>query len=208
MLYNIKRLTEEKTQEEESLQTIAVKVNQLKLAVDELRLQQTTARSELNELNTLNNDIQNQAYKAEKDIDILRIQEQALEQESQRNVEDAANKEVELSHFNQVVAELQYRTETLENEYRFEVDLENKLQEQITAVDDEANTIKETIITESRKLDAKQNEYNLTKSLVDNLEGFPESIRFLKNNTEWAKNAPLFSAMGYFILPRAIPGSH
>src|SRR6185437_15237324 len=26
-----------------------------------------------------------------------------------------------------------------------------------------------------------------------NLEGFPESIRFLKKNTEWAKNAPLFS---------------
>ncbi len=193
VLYNIKRLTEEKAQEEDSLQTIAAKVNELKLAVDELRLQQTTARNELNELTTLNNNLQNQAYKAEKDIDILRIQEQALEQESQRNVEDAAHKEVELSHFNQVVAELQYRTETLENEYRFEVDLENKLQEQITAIEGEADTIKEKIITESRKLDAKQNEYNLTKSLVDNLEGFPESIRFLKTNTEWAKNAPLFS---------------
>jgi len=193
VLYNIKRLTEEKTQEEENLQTIAAKVNELKLAVDELRLQQTTARNELNELNTLNNELQNQAYKAEKDIDILRIQEQALEQESQRNVEDAANKEVELSHFNQVVAELQYRTETLENEYRFEVDFESKLQEQIAAIKGEADIVKEKIITESRKLDAKQNEYNLTKSLVDNLEGFPESIRFLKTNTEWAKNAPLFS---------------
>jgi chromosome segregation protein len=29
--------------------------------------------------------------------------------------------------------------------------------------------------------------------MVDNLEGFPESIRFLKKNTDWAKNAPLFS---------------
>jgi len=193
VLYNIKRLTEEKTQEEENLQTIAAKVNELKLAVDELRLQQTAARNELNELNTLNNDLQNQAYKAEKDIDILRIQEQALEQESQRNVEDAADKEVELSHFNKVVAELQYRTETLEKEYRFEVDLESKLQEQIAAIEGEADVVKEKIITESRKLDAKQNEYNLTKSLVDNLEGFPESIRFLKTNTEWAKNAPLFS---------------
>jgi chromosome segregation protein len=26
-----------------------------------------------------------------------------------------------------------------------------------------------------RQLDARQNEYNLTKSLVDNLEGFPEA---------------------------------
>ncbi len=29
--------------------------------------------------------------------------------------------------------------------------------------------------------------------MVDNLEGFPESIRFLKKNSDWAKNAPLFS---------------
>jgi chromosome segregation protein len=193
VLYNIKRLSEEKTQEDENLETITTKVAELKLAVDELRLQQTAGRNELNELNTANNNLQNQAYKAEKDIDILRIQEQALEQESQRNMEDATNKKVELSHFNEAVGDLQQRAEVLEEEYQFETEQENKLQEQITAVDGETNTVKDTIIAESRKLDAKQNEYNLTKSLVDNLEGFPESIRFLKGNTEWAKNAPLFS---------------
>jgi chromosome segregation protein len=193
VLYNIKRLNEEKAQEEESLESITTKVAALKLAVDELRLQQTEARAALNEINTVNNNLQNQAYKAEKDIDILRIQEQALEQESQRNMEDATNKTVELSHFNQAVSELQGRTEALEKEYQQEVEQEAQLQEQVTAIDSEANKVKETIITESRKLDAKQNEYNLTKSLVDNLEGFPESIRFLKTNTEWAKSAPLFS---------------
>jgi chromosome segregation protein len=193
VLYNIKRLSEEKAQEDENLETISAKVADLKLAVDELRLEQSAARNELNDLTTANNNLQNQAYKAEKDIEILQIQEQALEQESQRNMEDATNKKVELSHFNEVVAELQERTSALEKEYLDEVELENKLQEQITIIDSEADTVKETIITESRKLDAKQNEYNLTKSLVDNLEGFPESIRFLKNNNEWAKNAPLFS---------------
>src|SRR3546814_1606545 len=44
-----------------------------------------------------------------------------------------------------------------------------------------------------RLRDAKQNEYHLTKSLVDNLEGYPESIRFLRKNAGWAKKAPLFS---------------
>jgi chromosome segregation protein len=88
-------------------------VADLKEAVDELRQQQTEARNEFNELTSINTRLQNQAYKAEKDIEILQIQQQALEQESQRNMEDATNKEVELSHFNQVVAELQARTETL-----------------------------------------------------------------------------------------------
>ncbi|MFD2871662.1 chromosome segregation protein SMC [Mucilaginibacter ximonensis] len=193
VLYNIKRLNEEKAQEEENLDTISAKVADLKLTVDELRLQLSSARNSLNEMVSANNSLQNQAYKAEKDIDILQIQEQALEQESQRNMEDATNKKVELSHFNEVVAELQGRTEALQSEYEQELKREEELQEQIATVDAEAEKIKETIITESRKLDAKQNEYNLTKSLVDNLEGFPESIRFLKNNSEWAKNAPLFS---------------
>ncbi|MDB5112242.1 MAG: smc, partial [Mucilaginibacter sp.] len=193
VLYNIKRLAEEKAQEEENLQTLIDKLADLKLTVDELKLQQTSARNELNELTNSNNNLQNQAYKAEKDIDILQIQQQALEQESERNMEDATNKKVELSHFNQIVGELQYRKDELENEYQSVVEFENKLQEQITATETELNTIKETIVAESRKLDAKQNEYNLTKSLVDNLEGFPESIRFLKNNAAWVKNVPLFS---------------
>jgi chromosome segregation protein len=44
-----------------------------------------------------------------------------------------------------------------------------------------------------RKLDSRQNEYQLTKSLVENLEGFPEAIKFLKKNVGWTKNAPLLS---------------
>jgi chromosome segregation protein len=193
VFYNIKRLSEEKATEDETLQAIQSRVIDLKEAVDELRLQQSSARNELNELTNINTRLQNQAYKAEKDIDILQIQQQALEQESQRNMEDTTNKEVELSHFNQVVAELQARKETLDDEYQSSLEAENKLKEQITATDMELAEVKDTIIKESRKLDARQNEYNLTKSMVDNLEGFPESIRFLKKNTDWAKSAPLFS---------------
>ncbi|MES2275811.1 MAG: chromosome segregation protein SMC [Bacteroidota bacterium] len=193
VLYNIKRLSEEKALEDENLETIQARVADLKAAVDELRGNQTEARNELNELTSINNRLQNQIYKAEKDSEILQIQEQALEQESLRNMEDASGKEVELSHFNQVLAELQYRTETFEQELALAVSAEDKLQEQIKATDSELIGVKDQIVSESRRLDAKQNEYNLTKSLVDNLEGFPESIRFLKKNTEWAKNAPLFS---------------
>jgi len=193
VLYNIKRLAEEKAQEDENLQTVQALVNDLKLAVDELRAQQGSARAELNEISNANTNLQNQIYKAEKDLEILQIQEQALEQESQRNTEDATNKEAELSHFNQVVAELQQRSDSMEKELQVIIEFENKLQEQIKDTGAESETIRDSIVQESRKLDARQNEYNLTKSMVDNLEGFPESIRFLKKTSGWAKNAPLFS---------------
>ncbi|ASU34319.1 chromosome segregation protein SMC [Mucilaginibacter xinganensis] len=193
VLYNIKRLLEEKLQEDENLQKVLLQVTDLKEAVDELRAEQSEAKNEIAELSSINTRLQNQAYKTEKDLDILKIQEQALEQEGQRNMEDATNKEAELSHFNTVVDGLQQRVEAAEKDYNEVVDFETGLQEQIKSTETELNTIQETIIRESRKLDAKQNEYNLTKSMVDNLEGFPESIRFLKKNTEWSKNAPLFS---------------
>jgi chromosome segregation protein len=193
VLYNLKRLAEEKVQEDETLQTVQLQLAELKAAVDELRLKQSASRNELNELTGINTRLQNQAYKVEKDLDILQIQQQSLEQESERNMEDATNKEVELSHFNEIVSGLESRVQIAETGYQLMVEFEDKLQEQIVSTETELNTVQETIIRESRKLDAKQNEYNLTKSMVDNLEGFPESIRFLKKNTEWAKNAPLFS---------------
>ena len=48
-----------------------------------------------------------------------------------------------------------------------------------------------------RRLDAQRNEYDLTKSLVDNLEGFPESIKFLKRSDAWSVDAPLLSDLIY-----------
>jgi chromosome segregation protein len=193
VIYNIKRLSEEKTQEDVNLQTLLVKVADLKEAVDELKEKQSSARNELNELTNISTRLQNQAYKAEKDLDILQIQQQALEQESQRNMEDATNKEAELSHFNEVTAGLQLRVDVAEKDFQQLVEFENNLQEQIKITENELTAVQESIIREGRKLDAKQNEYNLTKSMVDNLEGFPESIRFLKKNADWSKNAPLFS---------------
>ncbi|MBS1529649.1 MAG: chromosome segregation protein SMC, partial [Bacteroidetes bacterium] len=193
VLYNIKRLNEEKAQEDANLETIRTLVQELKTAVDALRERQNVARNELNGLNSTNTDLQNQIYKAEKDLDILRIQQQALEQESERNIEDTANKEVELSHFSQAVAELEYRAGSMEKDLETLVRYEENLQKQVSDAEAQSEEVKESIIKESRKLDAKQNEYNLTKSMVDNLEGFPESIRFLKKTQGWAKNAPLFS---------------
>jgi chromosome segregation protein len=53
--------------------------------------------------------------------------------------------------------------------------------------------IREELTQQSRKLDSKTNEFNLTKSLVENLEGFPEAIKFLKKNQSWGKDVPLLS---------------
>ena len=47
----------------------------------------------------------------------------------------------------------------------------------------------------NRTLDSKKNEFKLTKSMVESLEGFPESIRFLSKEKTWT--APLLSDLIY-----------
>ncbi len=43
----------------------------------------------------------------------------------------------------------------------------------------------------NRSLDAKQNEFDLLKSMIENFEGFPESLKFL--SSEWRKDVPVLS---------------
>ncbi len=47
----------------------------------------------------------------------------------------------------------------------------------------------------NRQLDSRRNEFKLTKSMVESLEGFPESIRFLAKDKTWT--APLLSDLIY-----------
>src|SRR5690606_21556029 len=108
-------------------------------------------------------------------------------------VADTESKENELNQFNTVVADLEARTSHQQALYDQTMAEEESLQQQLVSLEDKIAQIKDDLNTTSRLLDARQNEFNLTKSLVDNLEGFPESIRFLRKNAGWKKQHPLFS---------------
>ena len=193
IIYNQKRLNEELLQESSTLDTQKLDISFRKTELDELRLNQQKAKLIMDTGHRESSELQNKIYQLEKETAILNIQKDALQQESKRNAEDANSKEIELSNFNRHVADLENRLETRQSELKMGWQLEEKLQLQINYTAEDVLQQKEQLNQHSRKLDSKQNEYNLTKSLVDNLEGFPESIRFLKKNTQWAKQAPLLS---------------
>ncbi len=92
-------------------------------------------------------------------------------------------------------AEERQKANALSNLERAEEERQERLQHAEAAL--EALTQKITKV--NRELDAKRNEYKLTKSMVENLEGFPESIRFLSTtkSPEWDKDTPLLSDLIY-----------
>lgn len=193
VLHTIKRLHEELYEEQQALEMLQQTIEKNKTEVDEIRIRQQSAKAKLDECTLRSSTIQNKTYKLEKDIAVLNIQKEALQQESLRTVSDTTVKEEELTEFNRAVAELEARVDIQQNQYDAAVLAEQELQRQMQEVEERLTETRLQISRESRLVDAKQNEYNLTKSLVDNLEGFPESIKFLRKNAGWKKSYPLFS---------------
>lgn len=191
--YTLKRLNEEIYEEQAKLDVAQDDIQKYKTEVEELKGQQQTAKNKLDRFVQENSEIQNKIYKVEKDIAVLNIQKESLEQESLRNISDASSKAEELSQFNIAVADLQGKLDAQQEQYDEAVRIENDLNRQIEQSEIQLQETRALLSKESRLVDAKQNEYNLTKSLVDNLEGFPESIKFLRKNAGWHKSYPLFS---------------
>ncbi|MHB1176858.1 MAG: chromosome segregation protein SMC [Daejeonella sp.] len=191
--YNQKRLNEEHLQESEILEKLRSSVNTRHSELEDLRVKQQKSKAGLDIVNRDSIELQNQVYKLEKDIAVLNIQKEALHQESSRNVADIQSKETELNEFNRVIAEIQTDLEIKQSEFKSAKEVDEELQLQIIRITEQITEERELLNQESRMLDSRKNEYNLTKSMVDNLEGFPESIRFLKKNAGWGKQAILFS---------------
>lgn len=193
VLYNIKRLNEELLGESEKLQLFNSDLQAGKTELDELRLQQQSTKSSLENVSQQDAGLQQELHKNEKELAVLNIQRDSLSQESKRTLQDAESKELELGNFNKALAEVEslrkQKSEELAATEQFELELETK----VKTTEEQIQAHKDQLAAKSRKLDAFQNEYNLTKSLIDNLEGFPESIRFLKKNAGWSKQAPLLS---------------
>ena len=69
--------------------------------------------------------------------------------------------------------------------------LESNRQEKLQNSRLEIEVLKEEKGRIARILDSKNNEYQLLKDMVESMEGFPESIKFLHSN--WKKSALLLS---------------
>lgn len=195
--YSLNRVREELFIETEKVAIFESDLESKRKEVEVLNHQLNNARKDLDQVVSERNIAQNLLFELEKSTTVIRIQIEALKQESQKNSSDNESRELELNSFDKAVTELRTRLETLQSDYGFFVEGERVLENQLT---DSKQRIEELTLQsnqEIRLVDARQNEYNLTKSLVDNLEGFPESIRFLKKNPKWKVNVPLFSDILY-----------
>ncbi|MEX2594289.1 MAG: chromosome segregation protein SMC [Anditalea sp.] len=159
--------------------------------------QQKSAHAEMQEkqklLNKEHSHKKDLVYQLSKDLEIHQIQLSTLKQELEKTASDDNSQEENLSEFEDKLILVREELDLKSSELTKIKIKEEDQNRQIEEVNHTIELIREEVTQAGRKLDAKQNEFNLTKSMVDNLEGFPEAIKFLKKNSSWGKDTPLLS---------------
>lgn len=120
-----------------------------------------------------------------------------LRRDVDRTLADMAQRREEMKALDAKIKDLE-RAETAQLSViaKFE-EAENKRRADLERTETEAETLTRKVADHNRLLDARRNEFKLTKSMVESLEGFPESIKFLSQQKDWAKNCPLLSDLIY-----------
>ncbi len=191
--FSLKGLRSEKENAEKVLSEYEVKIVQLKGEYDEQKIKTNALQEEVNTLDQNYRNKKEELYQIKKDIEIKEIQINSLKQEMEKAQTDASSKTASVEEFEKKINELKTEVNHKNQELSKLKQTEEKTEDRIRSTEKTIEVIREEKVQVGRKLDAKENEYNLTKSLVDNLEGFPEAIKFLKKKANWKKDAPLLS---------------
>jgi chromosome segregation protein len=189
--FSIQSLETEKEGAVQILNEINQKLEHLKAEYEEQKRKTTSQQAEADSLRQLQRERQEESFQINKSVEIREIQVSSFKQELERTASDTSQQSASLVEFEKKLVILQEEINRKQEELDNIKKEEDEAQNRTTSLEKTIEMIREEMNVTSRKLDARQNEYNLTKSLVENLEGFPEAIKFLKKKV--AKNAPLLS---------------
>jgi chromosome segregation protein len=184
-------------EESRSLEGLNEQLDQLRREVDAKRNVLDEKRKTLDSLRQEHQQIQRNQFDAEKKVavadtsvnnlqrTIVQIEEERKAREQQRHQLDQERilREKELGIKKVDLEQLQQHQEYTRDQI---------LQTQ-AVLDD----LRNQLAAENRKLDAKRNERDLLKSMIDSMEGYPESVKFLHNNEGWQHTSPILSDILY-----------
>ncbi len=191
--FSISSLEQEKDKTTVQLTSKEAEVEALKAAYEKQKEETSGLQVAVNEVLQQYRSKQEEVFQLNKSLEIKNIQLNSFKEELKKTTSDSTTHAENLSEFEKRLEEISKTRDEKSAEFERIKKSEEQLQKSLESTEKTVGSIREQQTQVNRKLDALQNEYNLTKSMVDNLEGFPEAIRFLRKNQKWAKDAPLLS---------------
>jgi chromosome segregation protein len=189
--FSIQSLETERTNAEGIHEEIKAKLEVLKGEYEDQKRITSELQSQSDSIRRVQREKQEESFQINKGVEIREIQVSSLKQELEKTASDSTQQSASLVEFENKLKILQTEINHKNADQELVKKEEEAMQDRISSMEKTIEMIREEMNVTGRKLDARQNEFNLTKSLVENLEGFPEAIKFLKKKV--AKNAPLLS---------------
>jgi chromosome segregation protein len=189
--FSIQSLETEKAAAEGILVEITDKLERLRADYENQKRITTELQQQSDSIRRVQREKQEESFQINKGVEIREIQVSSLKQELEKHATDTTNQSASLAEFENKLRILQHEIDEKNVQQENLKREEELVRERIVGAEKTIEMIREELNSTGRKLDARQNEFNLTKSLVENLEGFPEAIKFLKKKV--GKNAPLLS---------------
>jgi chromosome segregation protein len=165
------------------LESVRQKHGKLKRELEEIIQQQQHWERELFEL------------EKQKAVNTNRIESNELELGRYRG--EVQERRTAIAEIEQQMADLNAREKAQRKTLQDLEQAEEKRKQQVEDLQHALEEARQDMARVNRDLDARRNEYQLTKSMIENLEGFPESIRFLSQHKGWGKDVPLLSDLIY-----------
>ncbi len=191
--FSLRGLEQEREQAEKDKSALEMFCSKLKDEYEGQKEKTGKVQQQLLELNQSLKSLQQESFELKKTSEIKEIQLHTLQQELSKADSDTTEKSASLVEFEsksiQLSSEMEEKGKLLSKMKRAGDRLQTRIEETAQTIE----VVREELSQVTRKLDSTRNEYSLTKSLVDNLEGFPEAIRFLRKHSNWGKKAPLLS---------------
>ena len=140
---------------------------------------------------------QRKQFDSEKNIAVADTSIQNLERALRQQEEESASRAQQIK---QLGFEGELTSDELESkrtDLRQLQEHQERTREQILQTQEKLEILRQELAEESRKYDAKKNEHDLLKSLIDSMEGYPESVKFLHKNPNWNHTSPVLSDIIY-----------
>ena len=184
-------------EEEGKLSSLQQQVDDVKMDVQIRRQVFDDKRGYIDQLRRHYQDIQRKQFDAEKkvavaDASIQNMQRAIAQLQDERGQSETQIKQLEEQH--------QQKEQELENKKTHLRQLQEQhenTKQQILETQQKLESLRTRLADENRKLDSKRNEQALLKSLMDKMEGYPESVKFLHNNKNWNHDSPILTDIIY-----------
>ncbi|MDQ2864513.1 MAG: chromosome segregation protein SMC, partial [Bacteroidota bacterium] len=180
------KLAEQKQQ----LESLKQNAEEKRKIFDEKRTSVDVLRQEQMKLQRSHFDAEKKVAVADTTIHNLQRTIAQIEEEQKQRHESLAKLEVEKDLKEKELEEKKISLEQLKEHNAF-------TKEQILQTQAVIEKLRSELAEENRTLDSRQNEHDLLKSLIDTMEGYPESVKFLHNNKSWNYTAPILSDIIY-----------